>query len=74
MDQRLDFPRHGNANKPTIGQYYRKDSSLFSKVDSLIGKGLSTDQVYTSIASAGTGLVREIIPGPKLIGNRKLLK
>ena len=37
------------------------------------GKILSTDQVYTSIASAGTGLVRKIIPGPNLIGNRKLL-
>lgn len=72
-DERFDLPRHGNATKPTSGQYYRKDPSLFSKVDSLIGKGLSTDQVYTSIASAGAGTVSEAIPGPKLIDNRKLL-
>ena len=55
------------------GQYYRKDPSLFSKVDNLIGKGLSTDQVYNSIARAGASTVSEAIPGPKLIDNRKLL-
>ena len=69
-DQRFDLPRHRNATKPTSGQYYRKDPSLFSKVDNLIGKGLSTDQVYNSIARAG---ISEAIPGPKLIDNRKLL-
>ena len=46
------------------GQYYRKDPSLFSKVDNLIGKGLSTDQVYNSIARAGASTVSD---------NRKLL-
>ena len=72
-DQRFDLPRHGNATKPTSGQYYRKDPSLFSKVDNLIGKGLSTDQVYNSTARAGASTVSEAIPGPKLIDNRKLL-
>ena len=72
-DQRFDLPRHGNATKPTSGQYYRKDPSLFSKVDNLIGKGLSTDQVYNSIVRAGASTVSEAIPGPKLIDNRKLL-
>ena len=72
-DQRFDLPRHGNATKPTSGEYYRKDTSLFSKVDNLIGKGLSTDQVYNSIARAGASTVSEAIPGPKLIDNRKLL-
>ena len=75
-DQRFDLPdlpRHGNTTKPTSGQYYRKDPSLFSKVDNLIGKGLSTDQVYNSIARAGASTVSEAIPGPKLIDNRKLL-
>lgn len=72
-DQCFDLPRHGNATKPTSGQYYRKDPSLFWKVDNLIGKGLSTDQVYNSIARAGASTVSEAIPGPKLIDNRKLL-
>ena len=49
------------------GQYYRKDPSLFSKVDNLIGKGL------TPFARAGASTVSEAIPGPKLIDNRKLL-
>ena len=73
MDQRFDLPRHGNATKPTSRQYYRKDPTLFLKVDNLIGKGLSTDQVYDSIARAGASTVSEAIPGPKLIDNRKLL-
>ena len=71
--QRFYLPRHGNATKPTSGQYYRKDPSLFSKVNNLIVKGLSTDQVYNSIARAGASTVSEAIPGPKLIDNRKLL-
>ena len=74
MDQRFDLPRHGNATKPTSRQYYRKDPTLFLKVDNLIGKGLSTDQVYDyDIARAGASTVSEAIPGPKLIDNRKLL-
>lgn len=73
VDQRFDLPRHGNATKPTSRQYYRKDPTLFLKVDNLIGKGLSTDQVYDSIARAGASTVSEAIPGPKLIDNRKLL-
>lgn len=73
MDQRFDLPRHGNATKPTSRQYYRKDPTLFLKVDNLSGKGLSTDQVYDSIARAGASTVSEAIPGPKLIDNRKLL-
>ena len=72
-DHSFDLPRNGNATKPTSGQYYRKDPSLFSKVDNLIGKGLSTDQVHNSIARAGASTVSEAIPGLKLIDNRKLL-
>ena len=72
-DHCFDLPRDGTAIKPTSGQYYRKDPSLFSKVDNLISKGLSTDQVHNSIARAGASTVSEAIPGLKLIHNRKLL-
>ena len=57
----------GTGMLPDQPVVYRKDPSLFSKVDNLIGKGLSTDQVYNSIARAGASTVSQAIPGPKLI-------
>ena len=73
VEQDFKLPRHGNATKPTSSQYYRKDHSLFAKVDNLLEKGLSTEQVYNSIARNGASTVSEVIPGPKLVDNRKLL-
>ena len=72
-DKRFDLPWHRNATKPTSGQYYSKDPSLFSKVDNLMAKGLPTDQVYNSIARAGASTISEATPGLKSIDNTKLL-
>ena len=57
-DQCFNLPRHRNATKPTSSQYYRKYPSLFTKGDNMIEKGLSTEQVYNSIARKGAGTVR----------------
>ena len=73
VEQDFKLPRHGNATKPTSSQYYRKDPSLFAKADNMLKKGLSMKQVYNSIARNGAGMVGEVIPGPKLVHNRKLL-
>ena len=72
VEQHFKLPRHGNATKPTSSQYYRKDPSLFAKVDNMLEKGLSTEQVYNSIARKGAGTVSKVISGPKLVDNRKL--
>jgi len=45
---------------------------LFAKVDNMLEKGLSTEQVYNSIARKGAGTVSKVISGPKLVDNRKL--
>lgn len=38
----------------------------------MLEKGLSTEQVYNSIARKGAGTVSKVISGPKLVDNRKL--
>ena len=72
-DGERDFlmPRHGNATNPTTSAYFRKDEFLLSKVDNMLGKGLSTDKIYNNLTKQKTNTVSETITGPKLIDNRK---
>ena len=73
-DQVFLHPRHGNACKPTSGSYFRKDPSLLAEVDNLLESGMSTDQVYCTVAKREAFTVSEILPGPKLVENRKEAK
>lgn len=72
-DKIFIHPRRGNSSKPGCSQYFRKDPNLFSEVDTMLEKCLSTEQVYNDIARKQTTTVSETISGPKMINNRKQL-
>ena len=72
-DADTDFvlPRHGNATKPVSGPYFRKDPHLFEEIDNMLDKGLSTNQVYSTMSKMETSTMSETVAGPKVIENRK---
>ena len=66
------LPQHGNATRPTTSAYYRKDPKLLAEIDGFLEKGMSTDQVYSTIANRKEATVSQTVCGPKMIDNRKL--
>jgi len=65
------LPRHGNASRPTTNAYYRQDPKIFSEIDSMLEKGMSTDSIYSSISQQKEATVSQTVTGPKVIENRK---
>ncbi|PFX17680.1 hypothetical protein AWC38_SpisGene17985 [Stylophora pistillata] len=74
--------RHGNAKKPTSSSYFRKEPEVFSTIDNLLDKGMSTDKICGEMANRNTdtheGLISERnankhpeFPGPSFWHFRK---
>ncbi|XP_022809025.1 uncharacterized protein LOC111346004, partial [Stylophora pistillata] len=63
--------RHGNAKKPTSSSYFCKDPEVFSTIDNLLDKGMSTDRIYSEMADRNTDTVSQTISDPKMIANRR---
>ena len=68
------LPRHGNAARPTTSAYYRKDPNVFTQIDEMLDKGISTDRIYSSMAKEKEETVSQTVTGPKVIDNRKYAK
>lgn len=65
------LPRHGNASRPTTSAYYRRDSKIFTQIDGMLEKGMSTDGIYSNISKQKEATVSQTVTGPKVIENRK---
>ena len=68
------LPRHGNAARPTTSADYRKDPNVFTQIDEMLDKGMSTDRIYSSMAKEKEETVSQTVTGPKVIDNRKYVK
>lgn len=64
-------PRHGNAQNPNTGAYFKKDPKFIADVDELLQAGLSTERVYCKMTKKNPSSLSETITNPKLIDNRK---
>ena len=63
---------HGNAMKPMVSAYFRKDPVVSETIDEYLDQGLSVDNIYATMSKKGRQTVSETISGPKMIENRKL--
>lgn len=69
----FNIERHGNATKPHVNAYYKKDKSVLTNVRSVLADGVAPDEVYVKVSQQNctTSSVSEMLNTPKVVHNAK---